>query len=84
MKLNEHSKNELRKEIEEAVKRVPDGQRIHLDKELLDDLIFFKIKDKKGVTVKFPIWTGEFLRKIDLRYFSLNSITQSMNYIFKF
>ena len=74
MKLNEHSKNELRKEIEEAVKRVPEGQRIELPLDLLDDLIFLKIKDKKGVTVKFPIWTGEFLRKIDLSEISFENV----------
>lgn len=73
MKLNEQSKNELRKEIEEAVKRVPEGQRIHLDKELLDELIFFKYKDENGLQVKFPVWTGEFLRKIDLSEISFEN-----------
>lgn len=74
MKLNEQSKNELRKEIEEAVKRVPEGQRIELPLDLLDDLIFLKIKNKKGVTVKFPIWTGKFLRKIDLSKLSFENV----------
>lgn len=74
MKLNEHDKNDLRKKIEEAVKRVPDGQRIELPLEVLDELIFLKVNDKEGVTVKFPVWTGEFLRKIDLSKLSFENV----------
>lgn len=77
MKLNEQSKNELRKEIEEAVKRVPEGQRIHLDKELLDDLLFTTLTVNKelGIVAKIPVWSGKFLRKIDLSEVSFENVS---------
>lgn len=40
MKLNKQGKDELRKKIEEQLQSVPDGQRVHIDKELLEELIF--------------------------------------------
>lgn len=77
MKLNEQSKNELRKEIEEAVKRVPEGQRIHLDKELLDDLLFdtLTVNKELGIIAKLPVWSGKFLRKIDLSEISFENVS---------
>lgn len=74
MTLNPQGLNELRKKIEEQLVNVLDGQRIHLDKELLDDLIFFKGKNKEGKVIKVPIWTGQFLRKIDLSEISFENV----------
>lgn len=74
MKLNNEGKDELRAKIVEQLQEVPDGQRIHIDKDLLDDLIFFKGKNKKGILIKVPIWTGEFLRKIDLSEISFENV----------
>ena len=74
MKLNESAKKELRANIEEQLKQVPDGQRVHLDKELLEDLIFFKGKNKDGRVIKVPVWTGHFLRKIDLSEISFENV----------
>lgn len=74
MKLNKSAKKELRASIEEQLKQVPDGQRVHLDKELLEDLIFFKGKSKNGTIIKVPIWTGHFLRKIDLSEVSFDNV----------
>lgn len=66
MKLNNHDKNEIRKYIEEQIKEIPEGIRIELNPNLLSNLIFEKFNNGKGKIIAFPVWTGEFLRKIDL------------------
>lgn len=68
MKLSRQSKDELRKKIVEQLKEVPEGQRVQLDKELLEDLLFevVTLDKEKGIKVKLPVWSGEFLKKIDL------------------
>ena len=73
MQLNETAKNELRKLIEEKVAQIPDGERIHLDKDLLDSLLFYKLYlQKSKETIKIPIWSGDFLSKIDLSEISFD------------
>ncbi len=68
MELSERSKKELREKIIRLVNAVPNGQRLHLDKQLLEDLLFetVTLDEKQGIIVKLPVWSGEFLRKIDL------------------
>ena len=66
-KFNRNNIMELRKNLPEMLKSVPEGEKIELDKDLLDDLIFFKGKTQDGKDIKCPIWTGKFLRKIDLK-----------------
>lgn len=80
MRLNRRSKDELRKLIEEELKKVPNGYRIHLDKELLEDLLFeTTIYDReKGYVLKLPIWTGEFLSKLDLSDVSFEDVAWSL------
>lgn len=72
--LNEHPKIDLIHQILKTLKNLPEGQRLELPLDLLDDLIFLKIKDKEGVIVKFPVWTGDFLRKIDLSKLSFENV----------
>lgn len=74
MKLNAKGLEELRIHILKMLETVPEGERIKLDKELLDDLIFFKGKNKKGEVIKVPIWTGQFLRKLDLSELSFKNV----------
>lgn len=79
MKLSESTKTKLREIIENEVRKVPDGQRIKLDTELLEELIFFhgtaKMDDSEyEVRFKVPIWTGEFLSKIDLSELSFKNV----------
>lgn len=74
MKINNQAKDELRKAIEEQLQNVPTGKRVVLDKELLDELIFFKGIDQEGKMFKIPIWTGEFLKKIDLSELSFENV----------
>ena len=40
MKLNKKDIEELRKDIEERLSKVPDDQKVCLDKELLEELLF--------------------------------------------
>lgn len=68
MKLSNQGKNELRNHIVEQLKKVPNGQRVKLEKDLLEDLLFevVTIDKEKEIKLKLPIWSGDFLKKIDL------------------
>ncbi len=77
MKLNKQGRDELRTQIEEQLKRVPDGQRIHLDKELLEELLFETISDD-NVIVKLPFWSGKFLSKIDLNDIDFENVSWTL------
>lgn len=66
MKLDNLNKDELRKKIVEFLSKVPDGQRVKMDKEVLESLLFEVIVLNNDIKLKLPIWSGEFLRKIDL------------------
>ena len=59
-KFSEESKNKLRGLIISELEQVEDGKRIFLPVDLIESLIF------KNYPIKIPIWTGPFLRKIDL------------------
>lgn len=59
-KFSEESKNKLRGFIISELEQVEDGKRILLPVDLIESLIF------KNYPIKIPIWTGPFLRKIDL------------------
>lgn len=73
-KLNQESRNKIRKIIIEQLKDIPEGERIKLDTKLLDDLIFFKYySEEMKQQIKIPIWTGEFLRKLDLSELSFKN-----------
>lgn len=68
MKLNTKSKNELRDFIEEKIIDFPEEQKLQLDKKILEDLLFetITIDKEKGIILKLPVWSGNFLKKIDL------------------
>ena len=75
-KLDLEKRNELRKVILKELETVPEGKRIKLDTKLLDDLIFFKFKNEKTKEqYKKPVWTGEFLRKLDLSTLSFKNVS---------
>ena len=57
---SKESKNKLRGFIISELEQVEDGKRILLPVDLIESLIF------KNYPIKIPIWTGPFLRKIDL------------------
>ena len=67
MKLNLEGRKELRKYVEEFLAKVPEGKRVKINDDVLQTLLFETIiipynEDK----VKIPVWSGSFLRKIDL------------------
>ena len=69
MNLSKESKDELRTIIKDNLKNIPDGQQIHLNKDILEFLLFDEIvvNQEKNLKMKIPVWSGEFLRKIDLQ-----------------
>ena len=79
MKLNEEAKNKMRKLIEDEFKNVPEGIKIKLDIEMLDELIFSygywrKDNDDNYKEFKVPVWTPDCLSKIDLSQLSFKNI----------
>lgn len=80
MKLNKKNRDELRAKIVEQLKEVPEGQKIKLDKELLEELLFevVTLNKEKGIIVKLPIWSGDFLRKIDLSQVDFTNVSWSI------
>lgn len=66
-KLKLEGRNKIRKQIIKELENVPEGIKIKLDTKLLDELIFYKYTNTiTNKQYKIPIWTGEFLRKLDL------------------
>lgn len=80
MKLNEKGKNEVREKIVKQLKNVPEGRRVHLDKELLESLLFQSVtyNKEKNEKLKLPVWFGDFLRKIDLSEVSFEDVSWSL------
>lgn len=80
MKLSRKDINEVRKFIIEKLVHVPDGQRIHLDKELLEDLLFetFVLDKENDIKIKLPIWSGKFLQKLDLSEVDFSDVSWGM------
>lgn len=78
MILKNEDKNKLRKHLETEIKKVPNGERIQINKDILEELIFIKDfgYDNSGnkITFKYPVWTGSFLKNIDLSEISFNSV----------
>lgn len=83
MRLSIKGKEKLRKKIEELLETVPENLRIKLDKDLLEDLIFIKEKDKNGRTVKIIEWSGPFLSKIDLSEVSFDNVLWDLDVIYE-
>ena len=80
MKLNKQSKDELRNEITIRLKKVPTGQRVQLDKELLEELLFdvVTLDKEKNIKVKIPVWSGETLKKLDLNQVDYTGVSWAL------
>lgn len=63
MEFTEKRKQELRKSLEQHLKSVKEGKRIHLDKRVLEQLMFFCDKEIGVNRPKYIIWRGDFLSK---------------------
>lgn len=82
MRLNNQGKEEIRayfsqKENLEKLLKLPEGKRIHLDCELLEELIFERVTIDNEM-VKYPIWSGECLKKIDLSEVSFENVSWNL------
>ncbi len=77
MVLNEKSKEEIRKVIERELEDYNGEERIHLDKDLLESLMFKDITtivDNTERKMRRIVWSGQFLRKIDLSEVSFDNV----------
>jgi hypothetical protein len=79
MKLCRKDRDELRDEVVKLLNNVPFGKRISLDKDLLDELLFEEVLLNKetGVKMKIPVWSGVFLRKLDLSDVNFDDVSWS-------
>ena len=84
MELNTESKNKLRAKIVEELKGVPANKKVKLDKYLLESLLFDELKytisnGNKTTTLnpRIPVWSGEFLRNIDLSEVDFTNVSWS-------
>lgn len=80
MKLNIKGRENLRKYIEEILIKIPEGKKVHIDKEILEILLFEKVIVNKKTKEFFniPIWSGNFLSKIDLSEISFENVSWSL------
>ena len=76
MKINYQTREELRRMVEAKLKNVPEGTKIHIDVSLLAELLFEEeiLDQTTGNIGKIPVWTGDFLRKIDLSEVSFDGV----------
>ena len=77
MKLSTKSKDELRNLIEESVTNIPEDLKLQLDSKILEDLLFetITIDKEKGIILKLPVWSGNFLKKIDLSQVDFTNVS---------
>ena len=80
MRMKEESKCEIRKLIEEELKLVSNARKVKLDTELLEELLFLKIRLGHGKCIKLPIWSGDFLEKLDLSSVSFEDVSYTILY----
>ena len=82
MKLNKESRDELRKSVENLLNASPKNKKIQLPKETLDMLLFdtYICNKEKGIKVKLPVWSGEFLQKLDLSQVDFEDVSWCMMY----
>lgn len=81
MNLNEKQKIQVfREKTVELLNGVPEGKRMHIDKNMLEKLLFDEIVYNKntGETLKLPVWSGDFLRKIDLSEVDFEDVSWSL------
>lgn len=79
MRLREKDKDELRICLENELEKAPDDSRIHINKDLLEQLIFYEnfgynSETKERINFKIPLWTPNILRKLDLSELSFNGV----------
>lgn len=87
MKLNNKDRRNLRSKVEEKLKNVPENsEKIKFDRELLDQLIFDEMTinlSGKSSIIKYPVWTGQKLRKLDLSEVSFDNVYWSADSVYE-
>ncbi|MCR4581207.1 MAG: hypothetical protein K5666_01695 [Bacilli bacterium] len=80
-----NDKKAFRDLIVEKVKKVPEGQKLHIDKNIMEELLFdtFTCNEEKGNFFKLPVWSGEFLKKIDLSEISFEDVAWSLYELYR-
>lgn len=73
--LSSKTRDLLRSVIEDRIDEVPDNRRVIIQKDVLENLIFdtYVLEDSKTL-LKLPVWTGTFLRRIDLTNVSFDNV----------
>lgn len=84
MKLDKEEKKKIiirRLKIEEILKEVPEGTRIHIPKKELEELLFDEIiyDDALQTPLRIPAWSGDFLSKIDFKEISFENVSWAIN-----
>lgn len=80
MKLNKQGRDELRKFVEKELQNKKVEERIKLDKNILECLLFEKVIYRKNPQcfLKLPIWSGSFLQKLDLSAISFDDVSWTL------
>ncbi len=78
MNLTNKEKRNLRNYTQERLKAIPVGQKVTLDKQILDILLFNSFITHNNLPRKIVIWSGEFLRKLDLQEVSFANVDWDM------
>lgn len=69
--MKQKEKNKLRRLLFKKLRSLPEGKMIRIDNDALQELLFDEIVLRKSkhdfpTIVKLPVWSGRFLRKLDL------------------
>lgn len=78
--LNEKQKEELRNWFEKLLEDIPEDVRISINTTVLRQLLFtvrYDIENHR--IIRYPIWTGQFLRKIDLSQISFENVDWNLS-----
>lgn len=77
---NEKQKEDLRIYFEELLISVPENTKVSINPVVLRQLIFnIKYDMENHRIIRYPIWTGEFLRKIDLSKISFENVDWNLS-----
>lgn len=75
--MEKDTKDKLRREIIETIKNVPEGQRVKIEKSVLENLLFETVAIDEG-QIKLPVWSGDFLKKIDLSEVDFTNVSWNL------
>ena len=77
------SVDDERREIELIIESWPEtlkGDKLHINKKTLDRLLFETVEyGENGEVIKLPVWSGKFLKYIDLSEISFEDVSWSIN-----